>query len=274
MNIDHFLKIGKSHKICEDYIISGHDPIPYVILSDGCSSSRNTDMGARILTHLAKQYIVKFCSSSKLFESNRLGDWVINHAKTIIDKMGLDVSCLDATLMVLFSVYEYIYVYMYGDGVIIPFNSTDDASFLRTTYTDNAPYYLTYRIDVNRDMLYDSYAPTMSLEEITIYNQKVKQKLTHFEKETTPNYKEPFIKSFKMGEYKGVLIASDGIESFINENGEEHNFGEILIDLISFKNIKGEFIKRRMGSKKGLLNTFESKGITHYDDISIGGFIF
>ena len=57
IHIDHLLKKGKTHKICEDYIISGYNPAPYIILSDGCSSSKNTDVGARVLCHVAKQYL-------------------------------------------------------------------------------------------------------------------------------------------------------------------------------------------------------------------------
>ncbi|MFW9871802.1 MAG: protein phosphatase 2C domain-containing protein [Candidatus Thorarchaeota archaeon] len=274
MNIDHFLKIGKSHKICEDYIISGHKPIPHVILSDGCSSSPNTDLGARILAHLAKQFIISSHSTSKLFDHDWLGDWVIENSKLIIDKMGLDYSCLDATLIVLFSIYDYVYVYMYGDGVVISFNSEKDVSFSRVVYTDSAPYYLTYRIDKERDILYDSYDMTMSVEKISINNQEISKELNHFKKDDIPNYKKPFFDEFKVSEHKGILIASDGIESFIDKYGQPHNFGEVLTQIVSFKNIKGEFIKRRMGSRKGLLNTFESRDITHYDDISIGGFIF
>ena len=57
MQVDTFSKIGKTHKICEDYILSGTKPFPYIIISDGCSSSEGTDMGARLLCFLAQQYI-------------------------------------------------------------------------------------------------------------------------------------------------------------------------------------------------------------------------
>ena len=57
ISTDIFLEIGAQHKICEDYIVHGDDPVPYIILADGCSTADDTEMGARILCHLAKQYI-------------------------------------------------------------------------------------------------------------------------------------------------------------------------------------------------------------------------
>jgi len=45
---DHY-RTGKSrHKSCEDYTLSGSDPMPYLIVCDGCSSSPQTDIGAML----------------------------------------------------------------------------------------------------------------------------------------------------------------------------------------------------------------------------------
>jgi hypothetical protein len=55
---DIFRRIGATHAVCEDYIIEGNKPFPFIILADGCSTAKNTDMGARILCHLAKQYVM------------------------------------------------------------------------------------------------------------------------------------------------------------------------------------------------------------------------
>ena len=60
INVDHYMTIGSSHQVCEDYIISGTEPFPYIILSDGCSSSKDTDIGARILAQCAKNYLTTF----------------------------------------------------------------------------------------------------------------------------------------------------------------------------------------------------------------------
>ena len=59
MKIDSFLKIGHSHEQCQDYILTGTDPCPYIILADGCSGAEDSDIGARLLCHTALKYLKK-----------------------------------------------------------------------------------------------------------------------------------------------------------------------------------------------------------------------
>jgi len=260
-SVDHFLRIGTSHKVCEDYIISNEKPFPYVILSDGCSSSINTDMGARILTHLTKQYLKNeiYMLNILIKYNNLMANWIIHESKSITETMGLDKSCLDATLLFLYAIDNSIYVYMYGDGYLITVDLQNKISFYEISYSNNAPYYLSYRLDGKRNLLYKESNPIK-----TIITNEVP---------LACDYNTTFIKELPMNKYKGVFIASDGLSSFINKDGERHDIEEILKEITSFKNINGEFIKRRMGSKKGVINTFQEMGITHYDDLSIGGFM-
>ena len=56
MNADHYYTIGNSHSVCQDYAISGLvENGAYAILSDGCSSSPDVDVGARMLSLSAKE---------------------------------------------------------------------------------------------------------------------------------------------------------------------------------------------------------------------------
>ena len=262
-SIDHFLRIGTSHKVCEDYIISNETPLPFVILSDGCSSSKNTDMGARILTHLTKQYLKNEINNLPVLINydSWMANSIIYNSESIAKTMGLGESCLDATLLILYAIKGSIYVCMYGDGYLITIDLQDRISSYEISYSNNAPYYLSYKIDAKRKFIYRASNPTKTIiknnSEILFQNKP----------------ETPFIKTLPIGDYKGVFIASDGVGSFINKHGEKHNIEETLKEITSFKNINGEFIKRRMGSKKGAINTFQEMGITHYDDLSIGGFI-
>ncbi len=255
MNVDHFLKIGTKHKVCEDYIISESGDIPFVILSDGCSSSKNTDIGARILTQLTAHYL-----RTKLFPVSEMVKRIIYNAELIRNTMGLNVSCLDATLIVSYIVDDYFYVYMYGDGYLITVDLDNEISFCEISYEKNAPYYLSYELDLYLNSFYEESCPAKYLT-------------NKFGNCTWEPYNLPFIKKLKVSDYKSILIASDGIDSFINNKGEKYGIEKVLKEVTSFKNTKGEFIKRRMGSKKGVINTFKKEGVTHYDDISIGGFI-
>lgn len=55
MEINAYYQIGKDHKVCEDYALCGTEPFPYAILSDGCSSVNDSDIGSRILVSMAKK---------------------------------------------------------------------------------------------------------------------------------------------------------------------------------------------------------------------------
>ena len=155
MQIDTFLTIGKSHKVCEDYILSGTDPMPYIIISDGCSSSKGTDMGARLLCFLAQQYI-KF-RATKDFEPDHkeMGLWIIHNAELVAKQLGLCNHSLDATLIIAYKSYgiNNIRVHFYGDGCVLYFGPKQ-MLFGQIEYTKNAPYYLSYYIDPERDQLF------------------------------------------------------------------------------------------------------------------------
>lgn len=66
MNSDCYFEIGHSHTICQDYALTGkiNDVLSYAIISDGCSSSPLVDVGARLLAHSAKEYLI-----TRLFKS-------------------------------------------------------------------------------------------------------------------------------------------------------------------------------------------------------------
>ena len=264
INVDNFLSIGKQHKVCEDYIISNSKPIPYVILSDGCSSSKDTDMGARIICHLAKQFIkyrrledISGIVPTDTYE--KLGSWVIHNAENIARGMGLDKTCLDATLIVLFSIGEKAYVYVYGDGLVIYIDNKNVKKFYEISYSNNAPYYLSYLIDPFRDDLYYDMKNYKSI----IFN-KIEGNV---KEEDNSRYDNPTSFIFSLEEYSHILISSDGLGSFINKNNfEREDLSLIINEFTLFKNTKGEFIKRR--SKKALKDIEAQNS----DDISIGGF--
>src|SRR6476659_1428102 len=56
MNADATINIGATHALCQDYVIAKDR---HVILSDGCSSSPDTDIGARLLVKALEQNLSK-----------------------------------------------------------------------------------------------------------------------------------------------------------------------------------------------------------------------
>ena len=112
---DTFLKIGKTHQVCEDYIITGDSPVKYNILSDGCSSSKDTEMGARILCHLAKQFLLYRKDDYRFpaLDYDEMGSWIIHNAELAARQLGLKKSCLDATLIIAYEYDGKYHIYMY-----------------------------------------------------------------------------------------------------------------------------------------------------------------
>ena len=95
MNADHHFWMGKTHNVCEDYAMSGTSGgVSYAIVSDGCSSSPDTDFGARILARAALKHIYQAWSLEKYSDS------VINTARSGALSLGLPQRALDATLLV------------------------------------------------------------------------------------------------------------------------------------------------------------------------------
>lgn len=263
---DTFLKIGSQHQICEDYIIEGdiHD-LQYIILSDGCSSSKNTEMGARILCHLAKKYLGYRIDEAKNFklDHGKMGSWIIHNAELIARQMGLPISCLDATLMVSYHYNGRVFVYAYGDGTVILKENNGDITVDSISFSNNAPYYLSYKIDPIRDKIYYENKNSMFFSE----------KTNHSELCTELAYDLPQSLAYSVEYYQSIFVCSDGIESFIRKDPAERDLisvFDIIGPLSTFKNYKGEFLKRRV---KRALKSFDDDGITHADDLSIGVYL-
>lgn len=256
MNTDHFLKIGKLHKVCEDYILSGLVPFPYVVLSDGCSSSKDTDIGARILCHLAR---------SRLREINRNGfikDLVFD-AKDIIDNMQIDLSCLDATLLIA----TKDEIHMWGDGVIIFIMESGIIRICHIEYESGAPYYPIYYEDYFKADLYSEKFGDKK-KTVSQYTYYPEIRKWFFDGKYAPPYSFKYYVAMDTRYMKCVLISSDGMNSFISNSGENCQIQDAAKEFSSFKNNIGEFIQRR--SIKAV-KEFEKNNFFHTDDLSIGG---
>jgi len=261
MNIDTFLEIGSSHKVCEDCIISDTNPIPFIIISDGCSTSKNTDIGSRIIAHLAKQYM-KFKTELPI-DYNKMGLWVIHNAELVSRQLGLNPSCLNATLIVAYEYENLIYTHFYGDGCLI---TQGDRGLITqiVEYTKNAPYYLAYQLDAKDHKEYDKLNIDKTIT--TTYNDgTISQIERAYDSETTIGITT---------QTDIILIASDGLQSFITKkNGTITNLFEprdIVMPFIDFKTTKGEYLKRRMAKQ---MKSYAKDNIHHFDDLSVGAFI-
>lgn len=288
MKIDAFLKIGHSHEICQDYILKGNDPCPYIILADGCSQAKDSDIGARLLCHTALTYLkVNQSRLDKLDSPEKVGqDIIMEAAFGLLSHFNSKIDCLDSTLIITYKFKGHYYIYMYGDGVIFRVDPDNNINYTRAYYKPNAPGYLRYRING-----YEKYQNT----------NVVKLTDSHGGMNSYDSM-EPWHHIIHEDDVKALFIASDGIESFVyNEQvryktlylnllkamkeSNHHLINDIPVvitpeikelvwenvvgEMIDFKNTNGVFLKRRV---KKVIKNYLKKGFINDDDLSIGCF--
>lgn len=267
VKVDDFLKTGKNHRLCEDYILTGTTPFPYAILSDGCSSSKNTEMGSRLLCYEARQLITHRTEDElRLAKHEDTGAWIIHNAEAISRLLALEKTSLDATLIISYKIGTTIYVTVYGDGIVISQGIDDTITIYDINYSLNAPYYLSYSIDPKRDEEYYKMKNTQTVTQMVIAPNGV---FTIVGGQRAYDYRESFY--FNSSSFKSIIISSDGLKSFIKTTlAEPQLLRSIVKEILSFKTTTGEFLKRRLGR---MIQDYEKDNIFHYDDISVGCFI-
>lgn len=298
---DSYIEIGNSHNICEDYALDGiiNNEMPYIIVSDGCSSSEMTDVGSRIMAHSCQKAIFERYRNIKDLvnllggDTSTLGVHLRNEiyiktkhiAMSVLDQLGLPYSVCDATLLYAFIYDGRLYVNGYGDGNIVLSYKTPDGSvnnyWTRLSYESNAPFYISYDMDLIRKKSYmnderfggkqfkidkyliNSTEPGVPLEEQT---------------EKADNWYNLETGTAIIQSLQSITLASDGMESFSHSHKrlcadpapssqevESLKPYSMMRRMVAYKNHNGEFVKRRMKRLKQEVEKIQGE---HYDDVS------
>jgi len=261
-------------KVCEDYLLVDKFPAPNIILADGCSASKFTDVGARILC---------FNSWDILTSKNTMGgldDFPPHDFADIITKMLQgrfgdvpDSTFMDSTLICSYYTGNDVRALMFGDGVLIHMthNTTPRmATTIDVDFEHNAPFYLSYELNESRmrkyrGMMSDT-PKKIRMHDIRMDDGRVAEigdfdedldKITYF--------------SFPVQPGDIVIVASDGIKQILDKANNIYDLHEFVKDLLSFKNMNGTFLQRRM---KRIMDDYRLYGFRPYDDISIGAYYF
>lgn len=271
MNSDSHFQIGHSHRVCEDYALSGitKDGGYYAIVADGCSQSKEhnsnakTDVGARILAHCAVSVINEvfgYVMPSTKHIHRIIGGLTIKRAQRIIRDLGLPQASLDATLIVAVSLlHGNPLVLFYGDGTVV-FEKDGLETQHSISYPSGAPYYLSYLLDDDRRKGYfDKFGDVYKIEKHELTN-----KLTA---ETTCeefSIKEDEVLFFE--EADTVTITSDGLETFEYLRATDEPLPSEIAEVTTFATTNGEYVKRNM---LWLASRNAKRGIGHQDDFSM-----
>jgi len=266
MNSDAFFAIGSTHEVCQDYARSGvigHGQNTassrcFALLSDGCSSSAHSDLGARFLTCAA---MAQLKSGTTHFSV----DLALRDAAEVAQRLGIDdLECLDATLLAAWEdTNGFVSVLVAGDGVVAA-RRHDGAIESWTIDYDGAPAYPSYQRNQGRKALYFEQG----------YGRRT---VTHaLDKKATSlgsiGEIAPWSIALNPAIYDLVVLFSDGLASFREAKSEEKakiTQREVLEHLLALKSFKGQFLIRRC--RRFLHRFCSEKKWEHHDDFSAAG---
>ena len=86
MAADVFYAIGSTHHVCQDFAVANGD---FVILSDGCSSAKDSDWGARLLVK-ACHNVIKERSKPLSMDFTILKNAVLTLANSYVKTLDLN----------------------------------------------------------------------------------------------------------------------------------------------------------------------------------------
>ncbi|MDM8536844.1 protein phosphatase 2C domain-containing protein [Desulfobacterales bacterium HSG17] len=267
INTDHYFTGKNRHKPCEDYAVSGMEPLPYAILTDGCSSSPGSHMGAMLLCLAAGKHLQKIFANGSLPcepdykepDYKDLGKSIILQTSFLSRFLDLPQTALDATLMIAFYKDGFVHVFVYGDGFVIAQKKEEpEPRIVEISFETNAPYYLSYQLDKARDQQYG----------IEMNGKKI---IKSQGESLETGYDSPLFYKFSAQDFSTIIIASDGLGAFADKMNPEKGLlpeSDVIREFTGFKNFNGEFVKRRA---RRAVNTYEKQSIFNTDDISLAG---
>lgn len=267
--LDAYYTIGRMHRFCQDYICQGLEPIPHLILADGCSASADSDLGARLLALNARHLLPRFVSATNTAEHLarhwRLGQRIVRRAARQARAMGLDDGALDATLLIAWCDGATIHIHLYGDGCIAVRRTDGGIATIQVEYAKNAPYYLSYLLHPQRGLFYQEAIGDPATAQSVQYQSDAGE-TTRWER-----FDAPTVFSFNLATFPTVAVATDGLDSFVDaKTGQRLNVLEVAREMLDFHNLDGAFIQRRL---RETLIEYAQQQVYCCDDIGLGAFI-
>jgi hypothetical protein len=268
MNADCAFEIGSTHAICQDYAVASNQPDrSYTIVSDGCSSSPHTDIGARLIVRATTQLL----SASTQIVVTSLHREAAYQALKWAKDIGLPDESVDATLLTANVQDGKLVIGASGDGVVVLESTQGTVDVYSISFPSGFPLYPAYQFQPDR------------LTALLVDNVAGKE-IRHFQapgpggplelvsSTSTTNVTESM--QFDAEEYKLAVIISDGVQSFYTTETSSTSRHTVALsmqlmlpDLIGFKSGHGTFVSRRA---KRFARQCASTGVRHSDDLAIG----
>lgn len=270
---DYYVRMGKTHTICQDYAVAGlSGGRPYALLSDGCSGSPvkgdpgspHTDFGSRFLVRSASYHL------GDLYDGIFPQDKIAIEAYGMVRQTGLPKASLDATLIALVQTGRYFRTYQTGDGVIAARLRDGKLKYHTIKFGENMPYYLGYTLDEWRRQVFLETAKTATVTTNTFEPGVGWGTPIERVEDLNDQFRLCQTRLFDTVEVEAVLILSDGAESFMKKGTtEDVPLEQVVEQVCAFKNYQGEFVSRRLNAF--LDRHCVQEGWVHNDDFSCAG---
>jgi hypothetical protein len=272
MNADSAFVIGSTHSICQDYVVAGNPEnssaaAPYVILSDGCSSSHDTDIGARLLVKSAEWFLNKEPVKDIGELHAAAAAAALKHAALV----GLMPQAIDATLLTAHLQGNELILACSGDGVVLVQDWSGVIEAYSISYPSGYPCYPAYTHQPDRLASLEFCGDPQ--KEIKYFRGDPNQSTLRLE-DTFRSAERTEVFTFHAPSYQYAVLLSDGIHSFSARQGSASSksvlpicFHSVARELVSFKNVRGAFAGRRL---KRFLKDAALNGWQHTDDLALG----
>lgn len=265
MITDSIFKIGATHKICQDYALHAAN---WAIVSDGCSSSPDTDIGSRIAARSLDFCLQHYLTAETDFKW--LFTLTVDRMRTAADALRLPYTSLDATLGAVISNKSGVRGILYGDGNFIVKYKNGYTLVVNVEFAENYPNYLSYTLDEKRAGQLAKITSNYKKITKTIYNSNFEVTCTVAYTSEDAIVVENFIDADIDSEVLFACVTSDGLDTFQYQNYSgwtDATLETILPELLAFKVFTNGFLERRMN----LFQKYcEKNSIRHADDFSMG----
>lgn len=280
INSDSYYEIGAGHTFCQDYAMSGkfvqnNNQYHYAIVCDGCSGSTDSDIGARWLAkNFAKAVQFAIAEGTNLPLHERIQAYFLANMNSAIKEMAVNMEAFDATVVAILydEVDDALHSFVWGDGKVFYKYKTEHGYLTDIGYLSNAPYYLTYRNHADRDARYEATFGNLYAD---IAGYVVKDDaLIHLPEAFRSKQKFHYEKYSKASETLAFAsVFTDGIDTYHRKDDVDILLpkANLYNQLTQYKNIHGEFVKRRMQKVKQFC---QKEGWQHFDDISVATITF
>ena len=278
MNADSAFVIGRSHAVCQDYAVAGaiqdRAAASYTIVADGCSSSPDTDIGARLLVKATQRLLLSRDESAEFAECAESGVGglynaacaaALQHARLI----GLSSSAIDATLLTVLAFDGRVTAACYGDGTVALQSRNGDLHIYSISFEDGRPRYPSYSHQSLRRKVFDDLSGNAKR---VSHVRLTREGVIDLETRISVDAIEVFTGDASDYEYAAVL--TDGVESFVRiaqtettKQVERVESERILEELLGFKSFCGAFAKRRLSR---FLTECNRKDWRNNDDLAVG----